>query len=97
MPAPEHQRRIVPEKVELQIREIELAHGPAIRIIFPVTREYSAPSTRNPAASRKREFRRMPVALQKRVHVSLVPVVLLSFQDLCDCSAVALMFLGRRA
>src|SRR6266404_5771398 len=94
MPMPEHQGGVVAEKAKLEAGKIELAHRGAIGIILLVAREHTVPPARNPAAPRKCEIRRMPVALQKCVHVSLVPIVLLRFKNFCDGCTVVLVFAG---
>ncbi len=90
MPAAQHQRRIRPEEPELQTGEIELTHRCPIRIVFPVASQNAIPSPRNPAASGKRQFRRMPVALKKGIHVALIPSLLLRIEDFGDRGAITL-------
>src|SRR5579859_1752493 len=49
MPMPEHQRRILAEKMKFKIGEIEPAHRGAIRIVFLVACQNAFPSPRNSA------------------------------------------------
>src|SRR5579864_570846 len=93
MPVSEHQRRILAQKTKFKIGEIEPAHRGAIRIVFLVPRSNAVPPARNPAASRKRQLRRMPVALEEGIHVSFIPSLLLRIENRGDRRAVGLPLL----
>src|ERR1700752_3980844 len=82
------------QKMEFEAGKIELTHGRAVGIVFLVAREHAIPSTPNPAASGKCQIGRMPVAFQKRVHIALIPVVLLGFKNILYDLAVTLLFVG---
>src|SRR6266404_2310651 len=97
MPMPEHQRGIAAEEAKLKTGKIELPHRGAIRIIFLVPREHAIPSAGSAARPRKCQIRRMPVALQKCVHFSLVPIVLLRLKNPGNGGAIARMFAGGSA
>src|ERR1700732_2154560 len=97
MPMPKHQGGIVAEKAKFEAGKIELAHCGAIGIIFLVAGRHAVPPARDSSASGKRQIRRMPVALQKRVHIALVPIVLLRLENFRNRRAVVLMFVGGSA
>src|SRR6266702_3970331 len=80
-PSPQDERRVWPKKPKLQLRKIQLPHRHAIRIAFLIPRQHSIPAAGDTAASRKSQFRGMPVAFQEGANIGAVPSGLLSSQD----------------
>src|SRR5258708_23126974 len=88
MPMSEHQCGIRAEKAKFKVGKVELAHRRAVGVIFLVACEHAIPAASNPAASRKCQIRRMPVALHKCVDIPLVPLVLLRLKKLRNRTAL---------
>src|SRR6267142_4963400 len=94
VPPPQNERRVRPQKPKLQLREIQLSHRAPVRIVLLVSRLHAIPATRHPAAPGKRQFRRMPVSHEKRVHIAMVPRGLLRSQDSADGLPVSFALIG---
>src|SRR5260370_41956540 len=74
---------------------MELAHCRAIRIVFLVPREHSIPAACDAATPRKRQFRRMPIALQKGINIGMIPRGLLSSEDRANGFPISYTLTGR--
>src|SRR6266704_6791843 len=81
VPSPEHECRVRPQEAKLQFRKSQLSHRGAVWIVLLVSRQHSIPAAGDTAASRKSQFRGMPVALQEGVNIGAVPGGLLSSED----------------
>src|ERR1700719_2633253 len=94
VPPPQNERCVRPQKAKLQLRKIQLSHRAPVGIVLLVSRQHAIPATRHPTASRKRQFRRMPISHQEHVHIAAVPRGLLRAKDGADGLPVSLALIG---
>src|SRR5208283_1833401 len=90
MPLAQHQRRVGSQETEFKVGEIELSHLRLIRIYLLVSSLHCLPATRNPAAPRKSQLRRVPISAHEGADIPAIPGGLLLHQDLHDRCAVSL-------
>jgi len=81
VPLAENQRGALAKWVDFQVREIQVAHRGAIPIALLVMSEDPGVTARNAARPSESEFGRIPIALHKSDHISLIPGSLLSCQN----------------
>src|SRR5260370_11158645 len=81
VPPPEDERGVRSQKPKLQFRKIQLSHRVLVRVIRFVSRSHAIPAACDSAAPGKGQFRRTPVAHQKRVHIAAIPRGLLRAED----------------